>query len=130
MRRILQVCPRETLGVGYFQASWTLKADLIAGYVARIIQKLLAAPSSPSGFCVPRAGSEIEIETAFSERGPGYQLRSRHLAPKHGTAEPWVVRADYLPDREMYLNSTLEDGCLHFEGGGVGQPQLVVSARL
>eukprot|EP00747_Dinoflagellata_sp_TGD_P038175 gnl/TRDRNA2_/TRDRNA2_139509_c1_seq1.p1 gnl/TRDRNA2_/TRDRNA2_139509_c1~~gnl/TRDRNA2_/TRDRNA2_139509_c1_seq1.p1 ORF type:complete len:146 (+),score=21.81 gnl/TRDRNA2_/TRDRNA2_139509_c1_seq1:44-481(+) len=128
---------------GYFQASWTLKADLISGYVCRIIKRLFAQHSDDA-FCIPRgpdypsltssaARAEqvdgivrvagVEIDTAYNERGPGYVLRSRHLAPKSGKTPPWMPLSDYLPDREMYLNSPLDDKHLVWGSGNVQQQQ-------
>ena len=50
---MLSDVPNFAFVTGYFQASWTLKADLIAEYVCRIVNKLHT--SGPRTFCAPRA---------------------------------------------------------------------------
>ena len=123
--------PNFAYVTGYFQASWTLKADIIAAYVCRVIGKVVGM--GPRASCTPRVDEEthakIQAMPEYSElprdelgnlirtegmNGPGYALRMRHLQPKRGWEHPWLPLMDPLRDRETMMNLSLDDGYLDF----------------
>jgi monooxygenase len=130
--------PNYAFVTGYFQASWTLKADIIAAYVCRVINRITEL--GPLASCTPRidpaAHEAIKALPDYAEmprdalgnlirkpgvNGPGYALRMRHLQPKRGMDHPWLPLMDPMRDRETLMNADLDDGHLDFTGGS---PQL------
>ncbi len=99
---------------GYINASWTLRADLTAQYACRVINYM-----GQSGFrqCTPRLRDEDENMparswiTAFSS---GYMQRVMHLFPKQGDKAPWLNTQNYMEDKKLILNRTIDDGVLSF----------------
>jgi monooxygenase len=109
--------PNFALSVGYTNLTFTLKADLIAIYVTRLLRHMAA-----NGYekCVPVYGKRSD-EKDPNYRGEdlialssGYIRRSVHLFPRQGKRSPWRYHNNYFQDmREFYL-SRLEDGVMEF----------------
>ena len=94
---MLNGVPNFAFTIGYTNASWTLKADLVARYVGRILRRMdrrgevTITPQAPSGV---RRGP---ISPLFDLQA-GYIQRSIGLAPKQGQRTPWRLRQNYLRD--------------------------------
>ena len=75
---------------GYTNASWTLKADLIAGYACRLLNFL-----HRRGF-VAATPPEAPGETArpFMDLTSGYVQRAVDRLPKQGATAPWLVEPE------------------------------------
>ena len=101
---------------GYINASWTLRADLIARFSCRVLEHMRETGSRK---CVPVLRAEDEgmasqpWVTGFSS---GYLQRVMDKLPKQGDREPWLNSQNYFEDREKFLKSTLDDGALRFDG--------------
>lgn len=99
---------------GYVNASWTLRADLIAEYVCRLLLHMRATGTEQ---CTPRLRT---IDRGMPERPwidgfrPGYIERSLHRFPKQGDREPWLNPQDYRHDRRMFLSAPVDDGVMQF----------------
>ncbi len=99
---------------GYINASWTLRADLTAEFACRVINHMHS-----SGFrqCTPRLRNEDKNMparswiTAFSS---GYMQRVMHLFPKQGDKAPWLNTQNYMEDKKLIRNRTIDDGVLSF----------------
>jgi cation diffusion facilitator CzcD-associated flavoprotein CzcO len=81
---------------GYINASWTLKADLICAYVARLI-----AYMERKGYAqaTPRNRESARPTAAFVEHfSSGYIQRSLDHLPKQGLKAPWRVNQNYFAD--------------------------------
>jgi cation diffusion facilitator CzcD-associated flavoprotein CzcO len=95
---MLSGVPNFALTIGYTNASWTLKADLVAGYVCRLLNHLKAHDyqvvtpvlTNPSVDTVPL----IDLKA-------GYVLRSLEKLPRQGPAAPWRLHQNY--PRDVYL---------------------------
>lgn len=87
--------PNLAFCIGYINASWTLRADLVARYVCRLLAHLHA-----EGYVVatPRSPGEFPTRPLF-DLTSGYVRRSLAVLPKQGTRTPWVLRQNYLLDR-------------------------------
>ena len=101
--------PNLAATFGYTNASWTLKADITAQYVCRLIHLMdergteIATPKFPVG--------EFE-EQPFSNLSSGYFARAEHLLPKSTDTAPWQQPHDYLNDRKWLLKGELDDGTI------------------
>jgi monooxygenase len=96
---------------GYINASWTLKADLIARHACRILNHM-----DRKGFseCRP-VNDDPDMTTApWFDFTSGYIQRAMERLPKTGAAAPWVAHQNYVKDL-MYLRAgTVDDGVLRF----------------
>ena len=90
--------PNMAYALGYTNASWTLKCDLVAQYVCRLLNHMdahgytAATPRHPD----PSVGIEPLLD--FNS---GYVLRSIDNLPKQGAREP-VEAAPELPARRVH----------------------------
>ena len=107
---MLSDVPNFVFTIGYTNASWTLKADLVADFVCRLLTYLdehgvrrAVAPRDPS------VGEEQLID--FSS---GYILRALDELPRQGDREPWKLRQNYLKDMRSINHDRIDDGVLTF----------------
>lgn len=99
---------------GYINASWTLRADLTAEYVCRLLNRMDELDMRQ---CTPRLREEdAEMETRpwIDGFSPGYMQRVMHLFPKQGDQDPWRNTQNYAQDKKVIRNAPLEDGALIF----------------
>ncbi len=101
---------------GYFRASWTLRADLIAHFVCRLLRHMRERGAT---VVVP----ELLPEERDMELGPwidpenfnpGYVRRGLHLLPKQGDRKPWQHGHEYWSDRHTFDTWDLDDARLRY----------------
>ncbi|MCS6902129.1 MAG: NAD(P)/FAD-dependent oxidoreductase [Myxococcales bacterium] len=100
--------PNLAVTFGYTNASWTLKADLVAEYLCRVFARM---DSLGARVCVPRARAFIQ-EAPFLDLTSGYILRALDRFPRQGAKHPWRLYQNYLLDILLLRVGTLEDGIL------------------
>jgi cation diffusion facilitator CzcD-associated flavoprotein CzcO len=92
---MLEDIPNMAWCVGYINASWTLRADL----TARAVAKLLAYMNSHGHtHAYPHLGDKPMPEKPAWNINAGYVQRAAHVLPKSGTHRPWNVRHNYVLD--------------------------------
>jgi monooxygenase len=106
--------PNFAYTFGYTNASWTLKADLAAGYVVRLLRYL-----SAHGYdaCVPVRDQSV-AELPLLNFQSGYVQRSLHEFPKAGARGPWRVVMSYPRDLRTLRYGRISDGRLRFSRAG------------
>ena len=102
--------PNLAVVFGYLNASWTLRADLNADFVCRILQEMDAK------------GAEIAVPVLAEHDAPnaeeglefssGYLQRAWHLMPKSAPEWPWRLNHDYRQDRKRMRAEPIDDGIL------------------
>ena len=103
--------PNMAFTLGYTNASWTLKADLISEFVCRVMNHMDAngydtvAPQHP--------GTSVE-ERPIMDFTPGYILRVLHTLPKAGSRAPWRLMHNYLIDLRLIRRGKVDDAALQF----------------
>lgn len=103
--------PNFAMSFGYTNASWTLKAELIAKYICRLLNRMDA---NGDDTCVAYADEDTELEQAV-DLSSGYIQRAARIMPKQGNKRPWKVHQNYLRDIALFRFGKLEDGALRFE---------------
>jgi monooxygenase len=103
--------PNLAAAIGYTNASWTLRADLISEYVCRLLRQLSARGLRQ---CTPRWTGSGMPSARFMNLSSGYVLRSAHLFPKQADRAPWRVYQNYLRDLLLLRLGSLDDGALVF----------------
>ncbi|HEU4810554.1 MAG TPA: NAD(P)/FAD-dependent oxidoreductase [Nocardioides sp.] len=107
---MLSGVPNFAFTIGYTNASWTLKADLVADFVCRLLTHL-DETGHRSAVAVP----DPDItEAPFMDFSSGYVLRSIDALPKQGDREPWRLRQNYLTDVRTIRRDAIDDGVLRF----------------
>ena len=97
---------------GYTNASWTLKADLTAEYVCRLLNHM-----DRRGFteCRPVNDEALEAEP-WLDFSSGYVTRAMHRFPKQGPKAPWRVYQNYALDLMAFRYGRVDDGVMRFSG--------------
>ena len=99
---------------GYINASWTLRSDLTAEYVCRLLNHMRKKGVAQ---CTPRLR---EQDRSMKERpwidgfSSGYMQRMMHRMPRQGDHEPWINPQNYRRDKKMFKHSPIDDGVMQF----------------
>lgn len=90
--------PNLSVALGYINASWTLKCELIARYTRRLLDHMeaegwdWAMPEPPP--------DDVPVRTTF-ELSAGYLERARDIIPKQTDRSPWRMLQSYVADRRL-----------------------------
>lgn len=98
---------------GYVNASWTLRADLIAEFMCRLVNHMDATGKRSVTPVAPEGMKSQPWITIFN---PGYINRVLDKMPKQGDREPWLNLQDYKRDRKVLPVKDLESDGLVFAG--------------
>ncbi|WP_034169660.1 NAD(P)/FAD-dependent oxidoreductase [Acinetobacter sp. YZS-X1-1] len=105
--------PNMALIIGYINASWTLKVDIAAEYICRLLNYM-----DQHGYDeVIAEGDATELleDTVMGSLTSGYIARAADVMPKQGKHAPWKVSNNYLADRKELKTASFEDGVLKFK---------------
>ena len=103
--------PNFSNTLGYTNASWTLKADLIAEYVCRLLKHL---DKTGNRIAVPERKDPSVKPTQLLEMTSNYVARAEAYLPKGADRAPWKLYQNYALDKEQLHNGKLEDGVMAF----------------
>ena len=103
--------PNFAFTIGYTNASWTLKADLVSEYVVRLLRHMGAGGYDT---CVPVNDDPGITERPLLDFMAGYVLRSVHEFPKAGSKAPWQVLMSYPYDLLKLRLGKVDDGVMRF----------------
>jgi cation diffusion facilitator CzcD-associated flavoprotein CzcO len=108
---MLSGVPNLAFTVGYTNASWTLKADLVSEYVVRLLRYLDA-----HGYdhCAPANDDPTVTERPLLDFQAGYVLRSIDEFPKAGSRAPWRLGMSYAHDVLKLRYGPIDDGAMRF----------------
>ena len=107
---MLTEIPNFAYTIGYTNASWTLKADLVAEFVCRVLAHMDQVGATK---VMARRDPEVK-EEPFMDFEAGYVLRSLDDLPKQGDREPWKLKQSYFHDVRTIRKATIDDGNLEF----------------
>jgi monooxygenase len=108
--------PNMAVASGYTNASWTLKCELAARYVCRLLGHMQAGGYE---ICTPVAGAGVAASgEMFLNLSSGYVQRAAGTFPQQGTKKPWRMYQNYLRDLVSLRLSPLRDGALQFSKRG------------
>lgn len=97
---------------GYLNASWTLRSDIVAQYVCRVINHMGKTGTSIAT-PVLDPNERIEDDNIF-DFSSGYLQRSLHELPKSAKTLPWRLNQEYRRDRRDMRTAPIADGVLRF----------------
>jgi monooxygenase len=99
---------------GYINASWTLRADLVAEYFCRLVNHMEAVGARQ---CTPTPNAAVEASADrpyIMDFSSGYIQRVLEQMPKQGIDGPWTNPQDYKRDKVMFRKGEIDDGALVF----------------
>ncbi|MEV8507961.1 NAD(P)/FAD-dependent oxidoreductase [Actinoplanes sp. NPDC051475] len=108
---MLSGVPNLAFTVGYTNASWTLKADLVGEYVVRLLRHM---DRHGHAWCVPANDDPTVTERPLLDFQAGYVLRSIDDFPKAGSRSPWQLGMSYAHDLLKLRHGAIEDGAMRF----------------
>jgi monooxygenase len=95
---MLDSVPNMAFAIGYTNASWTLKIDLVCSYVARMVAYMRR---SGHAIVTPRLPPGTR-RTPLVEMTSGYFQRALGSLPQQGDRAPWRLRQHYFKDAALY----------------------------
>jgi monooxygenase len=104
--------PNMASTLGYTNASWTLKCDLTAEYVCRLLKHM---DDHSYAQCTPRVKDPSLKEEPLLDFTSSYVQRALHTLPRQGSKTPWRLHQNYIRDLSMLRYGRLEDGTMEFK---------------
>ena len=101
---------------GYTNASWTLKADLSARYLCRLLNHM---DRHGHTVCTPRHDASVGTQP-FLDFSSGYVQRALPMLPRQGDRKPWKLYQNYVLDWLTLRMGRIDDGVMAF-GRGSGR---------
>jgi monooxygenase len=107
---MLSNVPNFVFSMGYTNASWTLKCELIARHFCRIVNHMQRRDFAA---VIPEVHGDVGEAAAVSLTS-GYILRGLAHLPKQGTRKPWKLYQNYALDLLSLRYGSIENGALRF----------------
>lgn len=97
---------------GYFRASWTLRADLVADFVCRLLTHMKAIGARRVTPALRPEDQDMALLPWIDPENfnPGYLMRGMHLLPKRGDKPEWQHTQDYWTEKDAFPATDLDDG--------------------
>jgi cation diffusion facilitator CzcD-associated flavoprotein CzcO len=113
---------------GYFRASWTLRADLVADFVCRLLNHMTRKGARKVSVALRPEDKAMPLSSWIDPENfnPGYLMRGMHLLPQRGDKPEWQHTQDYWAERTQLPAIDLNDAAFVYEGF---EPRLAPRAR-
>jgi cation diffusion facilitator CzcD-associated flavoprotein CzcO len=101
---------------GYFRASWTLRVEMIAELVCRILNHMDAAGARTVTVEIPEDLAQMpRLPWVDPENfNPGYLMRDIHLMPRRLDLPDWQHTQDYWSERDRFQAIDVRDRALRY----------------
>lgn len=99
---------------GYVNASWTLRADLIAQYICKLINHMDTIKSAKMMPTLSETNRNMTKRDMLEDFSPNYIKRALDIMPKQGDKAPWLMHQNYKLDKQSLNGAVLDDGILIF----------------
>jgi cation diffusion facilitator CzcD-associated flavoprotein CzcO len=107
---MLSSVPNLAFAIGYPNASWTLKCDLVSRYVCRLLNHMRDHKLST---CTAHRDPDVE-EQPMLDFTSGYIERARNVLPRQGNKVPWRLHHNYALDLATLRHSRIDDRAMRF----------------
>ncbi len=107
---MLNGIPNMAFAIGYTNAAWTLKVDMVSSYVARLLNSMREKGYS---IVTPTLPAETMTTSPFIDMRSGYFRRSLDALPRQGDRAPWRLQQHYAKDAALF-RSPMDDAELKF----------------
>ncbi|MBI1405430.1 MAG: SidA/IucD/PvdA family monooxygenase [Caulobacter sp.] len=87
---------------GYFRASWTLRADIIGDFVARLLKRMDDKGAKKVEVALRPEDRDMKLQPWMDPENfnPGYLMRGMHLLPQRGDKPEWQHTQDYWAEKD------------------------------
>ncbi|WP_434525941.1 flavin-containing monooxygenase [Photorhabdus asymbiotica] len=107
---LIQNIPNFACVFGYINNAWTLKVDLSAEYICRLLNEMdRRGATVVTPYAQP--GEMLEDENIFSALQSGYVKRAADALPRQGRSATWQVPHDFNKDKQV-LGQPVDDAAL------------------
>jgi cation diffusion facilitator CzcD-associated flavoprotein CzcO len=102
---------------GYFRASWTLRSDLVADFVCRLLRHMTERGARKVSVALRPQDRDMPLLPWVDPENfnPGYLMRAAHLLPKRGDKPEWQHSQDYWSEKEQFPAIDLTDPAFVYE---------------
>jgi hypothetical protein len=96
---------------GYFRASWTLRTDLVADFVCRLLGHMKSRGAKKVVPALRPRESNMPLSSWIDPENfnPGYLMRDMHLLPRRGDTPEWQHSQDYWAEKDQFPAIDLDD---------------------
>ena len=96
---------------GYFRASWTLRTDLVADFVCRLLKHMKEKGVKRVEVALRGEDHNMPLLSWIDPDNfnPGYMMRNMHLLPKRGDKAEWQHSQDYWAEKDQIPAIDLDD---------------------
>jgi len=96
---------------GYFRASWTLRTDLVADFVCRLLAHMQEKGAKKVEVALRPEDHDMPLLSWLDPENfnPGYMMRSMHLLPRRGDKPEWQHSQDYWSEKDAIPAIDLDD---------------------
>ena len=96
---------------GYFRASWTLRVDLVADFVCRLLNHMKEIGARQVTPALRPQDRDMPLLPWIDPENfnPGYMMRGMHLLPKRGDKPEWQHNQDYWAEKDEFPAIDLDD---------------------
>jgi hypothetical protein len=108
---MLSDVPNLTFALGYTNASWTLKCELVSAYLCRLLNHMDARSYA---WCAARRRETALTEDPAVTLTSGYVRRAIGIMPKAGPTKPWKPIQNYVIDMVDMKLGRVDDGTMEF----------------
>lgn len=118
---MIEGVPNAAYTFGYASVSWTLKADLIARHVVRLLTFMQS--NGQTRAVAQRQGKQLR-ERPLIGLNSGYIRRAAGILPKSGDKRPWSNGENYLLDMlDFKLSDITESMTFSSKGAEIAEPK-------
>ena len=102
---------------GYFRASWTLRTDLVADFVCRMLSHMKQKGARKVVPALRPQEDDMPLHSWIDPENfnPGYMMRGMHLLPKRGDKPEWQHNQDYWAEKDEFPAIDLKDHVFAYE---------------
>lgn len=103
---------------GYFRASWTLRSDLVADFVCRMLNHMKSKGARRVEARLRNEDADMPLLSWIDPENfnPGYLMRGMHLLPKRGDKPEWQHSQDYWREKDELPQIDLDDAAFVYGG--------------
>jgi cation diffusion facilitator CzcD-associated flavoprotein CzcO len=101
---------------GYFRASWTLRTDLVADFVCRLLPHMKTRQAKSVSVALRPEDKDMPILSWIDPENfnPGYLMRDMHRMPQRGEKREWQHTQDYWAERDEFPAIDLDDDAFRY----------------
>lgn len=107
--------PNLVFFFGYINTSWTVRIELVADFVCRVLNRMRETGASRVVPTLRPQDADMSQLPFIEGISSGYFKRANGVLPKQGDHAPWINPQNHKATKRL-LREPVEDGVLQFEG--------------